>query len=64
MFTVRSVRQGRKVVQQTVAALRAIAPRYIVPTHCTGRASIRLIEETMPERFLLNMAGTRLTFAA
>ncbi len=48
----------------TVDALKKIAPRYIVPTHCTGRKSIQLIEAAMPENFLLNMAGTRLTFAA
>jgi 7,8-dihydropterin-6-yl-methyl-4-(beta-D-ribofuranosyl)aminobenzene 5'-phosphate synthase len=48
----------------TVDALRKIGPRYIVPTHCTGRKSIQHIEEAMPENFVLNMAGTRLTFAA
>lgn len=52
------------LVVQTVEALRKIAPRYIVPTHCTGRKSIQQIEAVMPESFLLNMAGTRLTFAA
>ncbi|MBU2027932.1 MAG: MBL fold metallo-hydrolase [Proteobacteria bacterium] len=52
------------LVGRTVEALRKIAPRYIVPTHCTGRKSIQQIEAAMPESFLLNMAGTRLTFAA
>jgi metal-dependent hydrolase (beta-lactamase superfamily II) len=44
--------------------LRKFTPRYIVPTHCTGRKLIQEIEEVMPESFLLNMSGTRLTFAA
>jgi 7,8-dihydropterin-6-yl-methyl-4-(beta-D-ribofuranosyl)aminobenzene 5'-phosphate synthase len=51
-------------VGETIEALREIAPRYIVPTHCTGRNSIRRIEEAMPESFILNMSGTRLTFSA
>jgi len=51
------------LVGLTVDALRKIGPRYIVPTHCTGRKSIQQIEAVMPDRFLLNMAGTRLTFA-
>ena len=52
------------IVGVTIEALREIAPRYIVPTHCTGRKSIQRIEEAMPASFLLNMAGTHLTFAA
>lgn len=52
------------LVVQTVEALRNFAPRYIVPTHCTGRKSIQQIEAAMPESFLLNMSGTRLTFVA
>jgi 7,8-dihydropterin-6-yl-methyl-4-(beta-D-ribofuranosyl)aminobenzene 5'-phosphate synthase len=52
------------IVGATIEALRKIAPRYIIPTHCTGRKPIRLIEEAMPENFILNMSGTRLTFAA
>lgn len=52
------------VVGPTIEGLRQIAPRYIVPTHCTGRRATRLIEEAMPESFILNMSGTRLTFSA
>lgn len=52
------------IVGRTIEALREIAPRYIVPTHCTGRQPIQRIEAEMPEAFILNMSGTRLTFAA
>jgi 7,8-dihydropterin-6-yl-methyl-4-(beta-D-ribofuranosyl)aminobenzene 5'-phosphate synthase len=52
------------VVVKTLEELKKIAPRYIVPTHCTGRKSIQLIEEAMPDAFVLNMSGTRLTFMA
>jgi 7,8-dihydropterin-6-yl-methyl-4-(beta-D-ribofuranosyl)aminobenzene 5'-phosphate synthase len=51
-------------IDPTVAALKAIGPDYVVPTHCTGRrASVRL-EEALGERFLLNMSGTRMVFSA
>lgn len=52
------------VVGRTIDELRRIDPRYIIPTHCTGRKTIQQIESVMPDRFLLNMAGTRLTFTA
>ena len=52
------------IVGWTIDELRRIDPRYIIPTHCTGRKTIQQIEAVMPDRFLLNMAGTRLTFAA
>ena len=52
------------IVGRTIDELRRIDPRYIIPTHCTGRKTIQQIEAVMPDRFLLNMAGTRLTFAA
>jgi 7,8-dihydropterin-6-yl-methyl-4-(beta-D-ribofuranosyl)aminobenzene 5'-phosphate synthase len=51
-------------VQPTIEALKDMAPRYIVPTHCTGREAVRKIEEAMPDAFILNMAGTKLVFAA
>lgn len=52
------------VIAPTVAGLKAMKPRHIVPTHCTGRAAIGHVEREMPEAFILNMAGTRLTFSA
>jgi 7,8-dihydropterin-6-yl-methyl-4-(beta-D-ribofuranosyl)aminobenzene 5'-phosphate synthase len=52
------------VIQPTTDALKAIDPEYIVPTHCTGRNAIMYMEKEMPEKFLLNMAGTTLTFSA
>jgi 7,8-dihydropterin-6-yl-methyl-4-(beta-D-ribofuranosyl)aminobenzene 5'-phosphate synthase len=52
------------VVKPTVAALKGFHPDYIIPTHCTGREAIQLIEKEMPEAFILNMSGTQLTFHA
>ena len=52
------------VIRPTIQALKTIDPTYIVPTHCTGRQAIQMIEKEMAGSFLLNMSGTRLTFAA
>ena len=51
-------------IPPTVEALKALDPEYIVPTHCTGRKAVMEVEKAMPDKFLLNMAGTRMTFAA
>jgi len=52
------------VIRPTIEALKTIDPTYIVPTHCTGRRAIQMIENEMPDSFILNMSGTRLTFRA
>ena len=52
------------LVRKTVEGLAELDPDFIVPTHCTGRKAVMAIEAAMPEKFILNMAGTRLTFAA
>ena len=51
-----------QVIVPTGQALQEIAPRYIIPTHCSGRLAMHHFETTMPDAFLLNMAGTTLTF--
>jgi 7,8-dihydropterin-6-yl-methyl-4-(beta-D-ribofuranosyl)aminobenzene 5'-phosphate synthase len=51
-------------IEPTVEALKKLNPEYIVPTHCTGRKAIMRLEREMPEKFLLNMSGTQMTFAA
>ncbi len=50
-------------IEPTTRALQGIAPRYVVPCHCTGRTATMHIEKAMPEQFILNMAGTKLAFA-
>ncbi|MBW2202954.1 MAG: MBL fold metallo-hydrolase [Deltaproteobacteria bacterium] len=52
------------VIEPTVRGLKRIDPAYIIPTHCTGRDAILKIEKEMPDSFILNMSGTKLTFAA
>jgi len=52
------------IVGRTTEELRKLAPDYVIPTHCTGRKAILYMENAMPEQFILNMSGTKLTFAA
>ena len=52
------------IIEPTTEALKALNPQYIVPTHCTGRKAIVHFEREMPDKFLLNMSGTKMTFAA
>jgi 7,8-dihydropterin-6-yl-methyl-4-(beta-D-ribofuranosyl)aminobenzene 5'-phosphate synthase len=51
------------VISPTTAGLKEINPHYIIPAHCTGRDAVMYIEKEMPDAFLLNMAGTKMTFA-
>lgn len=51
-------------VDPTIEGLKEINPCYIIPTHCTGRDSVTKIENRMPDKFILNMAGTNLVFSA
>jgi len=53
-----------QIIDRTTEELKRINPTYIVPTHCTGRKAIAGMERAMPEKFILNMSGTKLTFSA
>ena len=52
-----------EVIQKTVADIKAMNPEYIVPTHCTGFEAISVFAREMPDRFILNTAGTKYTIA-
>ncbi|CEO88779.1 hypothetical protein SSCH_260004 [Syntrophaceticus schinkii] len=49
-----------KIIPATVAELKRINPRYIMPGHCTGWAAIHKIANEMPEAFIPNNVGTKL----
>ena len=51
-------------IKPTAEGLKEIDPTYVIPTHCTGRNAIMLIEKEMPDQFIVNMSGTKLTFTA
>ncbi len=50
------------IIQPTVAALREIAPKVIVPAHCTGWKAMQQLATVMPEAFIMNSVGTRFEF--
>ena len=52
------------IIPATVAALKEIEPRYIVPGHCTGWTATHRIAREMPEAFLQNSVGTEFVFRA
>jgi 7,8-dihydropterin-6-yl-methyl-4-(beta-D-ribofuranosyl)aminobenzene 5'-phosphate synthase len=51
------------IIEPTTEALKTFNPQYVVPTHCTGRKAVMHLEKEMPDRFLLNMSGTKMVFA-
>ncbi len=52
------------IIKPTVKNIQTLDPDYVIPTHCTGRNAVMEIEKAMPDRFLLNMVGTRLVFSS
>jgi 7,8-dihydropterin-6-yl-methyl-4-(beta-D-ribofuranosyl)aminobenzene 5'-phosphate synthase len=50
------------IIDRTTEELQKLNPAYVIPTHCTGRKAIMAMEKSMPDQFILNMAGTKLTF--
>jgi 7,8-dihydropterin-6-yl-methyl-4-(beta-D-ribofuranosyl)aminobenzene 5'-phosphate synthase len=52
------------VIKPTIEALKHMNPTYLVPAHCTGRKAVMQIEQEFPDKFLLNMSGTKLVFEA
>ena len=51
-------------VVQTVDALKALNPDYLVPMHCSGRTFTRLADAAMPGKVLPPSTGTRFIFGA
>jgi len=51
------------IIDRTTEELKKLNPDYVIPMHCTGRKAIMAMEKQMPDKFILNMAGTKLTFA-
>lgn len=46
------------IIPATIKALQQIAPRYVVPCHCTGWSATHQIARAMPEAFIPNSVGT------
>ncbi len=56
--------QKEDYVRETVAALKAIDPDYIIPMHCTGDAFFDIAKVEMPGKVLRSYTGTRFVFSA
>jgi len=52
------------IIGRTIEELKKLDPDYLIPCHCTGRKAVMEIEKAMPDKFILNMSGSRMTFAA
>jgi 7,8-dihydropterin-6-yl-methyl-4-(beta-D-ribofuranosyl)aminobenzene 5'-phosphate synthase len=52
------------LIQRTVADIKAMAPDYIVPMHCTGFEATVAFAKEMPDHFILNTVGTRYVFSS
>ncbi|HPD56284.1 MAG TPA: MBL fold metallo-hydrolase [Smithellaceae bacterium] len=50
------------IIDRTSEEIKKLKPDYVIPMHCTGRKAIMAMEKQMPDKFILNMAGTKLTF--
>lgn len=49
-------------IERTIAELKAIGPRLVMPAHCTGFTATRRFAAEMASEFVLNAVGTRLAF--
>lgn len=49
------------IIEQTIAELRKMAPKIIVPMHCTGWKAIERFSRAFPASFVLNSVGSRFT---
>jgi 7,8-dihydropterin-6-yl-methyl-4-(beta-D-ribofuranosyl)aminobenzene 5'-phosphate synthase len=51
-------------VRETIAAMKAIDPEYVVPLHCTGEPFYEIAKAEMPTKLLRSYTGTRFVFNA
>jgi len=51
-------------VRETVMALKAIEPDYVIPMHCTGESFYEIAERELPKQLLRAYTGTRFVFNA
>jgi 7,8-dihydropterin-6-yl-methyl-4-(beta-D-ribofuranosyl)aminobenzene 5'-phosphate synthase len=49
-----------RIIPDTIKALKAIGPKYLVPGHCTGWVATHQIAREMPEAFIPPAVGTNL----
>jgi 7,8-dihydropterin-6-yl-methyl-4-(beta-D-ribofuranosyl)aminobenzene 5'-phosphate synthase len=47
------------IIGDTIAALKEIGPKVLVPMHCTGWTAINRFSESFPDAFVLNSVGSK-----
>lgn len=52
-----------ELIRRTVADIKAMAPDYVIPMHCTGFEATGVFAKEMPDQFVLNTVGTRYIFS-
>jgi 7,8-dihydropterin-6-yl-methyl-4-(beta-D-ribofuranosyl)aminobenzene 5'-phosphate synthase len=52
------------IIGETIDALKTLAPKVLVPMHCTGWKAIRRFEEAFPGAFILNAVGSKYTLTS
>ena len=50
------------IIDDTIAEMKKINPKRLVPMHCTGWTAIKAFEAAMPDAFVLNGSGTTYQF--
>jgi len=51
------------VIGDTIAAMKDMHPKVLVPMHCTGWRAINQFSEAFPSAFILNSVGSKYTFS-
>ena len=51
------------IIDATIAELKRMAPKILVPMHCTGRTAMDRIAGQFPDAFELNSVGTKMVFS-
>jgi len=52
------------IIGETIDALKAMAPKVLVPMHCTGWKAIHRFEDAFPGVFILNAVGSKYTLSS
>jgi 7,8-dihydropterin-6-yl-methyl-4-(beta-D-ribofuranosyl)aminobenzene 5'-phosphate synthase len=51
------------IIEETIKELKKIAPKVLVPMHCTGWKAIQRFSDEFPSSFALNSVGSRFTLS-
>ncbi len=50
------------IIGPTIAEMKSLNPKFVVPMHCTGWKAINQFAQQMPQQFVLNSVGTTYVF--